>query len=292
MGFLLIEMEKRKTIADRAILEGIALHSGKEVKLKVAPAPPGTGIIFKRIDLADQPEIEVNPGQVVAARRCTALGLINNGQAEIKVSTVEHLMSAIWAFEIDDLYLELSGAETPVGDGSALIFYNLFKEIGIVEQPGKKFIYQVDEPLYVRKGNAYLTILPDDKFRVSYTLDYDHPVIGTSFFEFTEDDNFIETVGRARTFGFAREVEKLHSRGLALGGNLDNAVLVGDHKTVNELRYPDEFVRHKVLDLIGDMALNGQIKGHLLAVRSGHSLHVELASKISEKIMQEVNFNE
>ncbi len=133
-----------------------------------------------------------------------------------------------------------------------------------------------------------MTILPYDGFKITYTLDYDHPVIGTQFFEFDMDeDSFIDDIAKARTFGFAREVKILHNKGLALGGSLDNAVLIGDDETVNPLRYPDEFVRHKILDLIGDMALNGFIRGHIITVRSGHSLHVELAQEINKKLREE-----
>ena len=129
-----------------------------------------------------------------------------------------------------------------------------------------------------------MTLIPYDGFKISYTLDYDHPVIGTQYLEFDDQDNsFIEEIASARTFGFEKEVKALHKRGLALGGSLDNAVLIGEKDTVNSLRYPDEFVRHKIIDVIGDMALNGFIKGHIITIRSGHTLHIELANEIRKK---------
>jgi UDP-3-O-[3-hydroxymyristoyl] N-acetylglucosamine deacetylase len=273
----------QKTLVSEIDYSGIALHSGKDVNIKCLPAEADSGIVFRRIDLPDRPEIKADALKVVSTRRCTSIGLPDDDA--LKVHTIEHLMAAIWAMKIDNMIIEIDNAETPVGDGSALAFIELFRKAGISELKQPRKIRKIRKPLWAKKGKMYLVILPYAGFKISYTLDYDHPVIGTQFFEFDQaEDSFIDEIAPARTFGFAREVEALHRKGLALGGSLGNAVLVDDEKTVNSLRFPDEFVRHKILDVTGDMALNGFIQGHIIAVRSGHFLHVELAKKIRSHI--------
>lgn len=273
----------QKTIARPLEYSGIALHTGKEVKMRCLPAEANSGVIFRRVDLAGKPEIKAEPGNVVSTKRCTSIGLKEDPATT--VHTIEHIMAALWAADIDNIIIELDNAETPVADGSALPYIELIQEAGVKELAEERQIKKIEEPLWVRKEDMYLVILPYEGFKVSYTLVYDHPVIGTQFAEYEKGiDEFITEIAPARTFGLEREVELLHKRGLALGGSLDNAVLVADDKTVNPLRFSDEFVRHKILDLVGDMFLNGFIAGHLLAVRSGHFLHVELAKKIYEKV--------
>lgn len=277
------EGDLQQTILNPIQHSGIALHTGHEVNIKCLPAEANTGIVFRRIDLPSKPEIKVNPWQVVSTRRCTSIGV--DGSDSPGVHTVEHMMAALWALQIDNLVIEIDGPETPVGDGSAYPFIELLEEVGVKELSTPRLVGVVEEPIWVRKGNAYMIVLPYQGFKISYTLDYDHPVLGTQFFEFDSiESSFIEEIARARTFGFKREVETLHKKGLALGGSLDNAVLIGEESTINSLRYSDEFVRHKVLDVIGDMTLNGFIAGHIIAVRSGHSLHVKLARKINKKL--------
>lgn len=273
----------QQTIKNTVEFTGIALHSGKDIKIKMIPGEIDSGIIFRRIDLPGSPEIKANPEHVVSTKRCTSIGL---GEDTV-VHTVEHIMAACWAMGIDNLIIEINGPETPVGDGSSYPFIKLLQKAGQKEQSQKRKVYSVEEPIWVKKDDMYLVVLPYDGFKISYTLDYDHPVIGTQLFEFDKDQNsFIDEIARARTYGFEKEVKALHRRGLALGGSLDNAVLIGENDTVNPLRFPDEFVRHKVLDVIGDMALNGFIEGHIMTVRSGHTLHVELARKISQKFKE------
>lgn len=275
----------QKTIARPLEYSGIALHTGKEVKMRCLPAEANSGVIFRRVDLGQEVEIKAEPGNVVSTRRCTSIGLKED--PAITVHTIEHLMAALWASDIDNIIIELDNPETPVADGSALPYIELIQEIGVKELREERKILKVEEALWVEKGDMYLVILPYDGFKVSYTLVYDHPVIGTQFAEYEQGLNdFIKEIAPARTFGFEREVELLHKRGLALGGSLDNAVLVADDRTVNPLRFSDEFVRHKIMDLVGDMFLNGFIAGHIIAVRSGHYLHVELARKIHEKHQQ------
>ncbi|HLV08974.1 MAG TPA: UDP-3-O-acyl-N-acetylglucosamine deacetylase, partial [Halanaerobiales bacterium] len=167
--------------------------------------------------------------------------------------------------------------------GSALPFVNLIEKTGVRKQAQKRVIREIKEPLWVRKKDMYIVALPGDGFKISYTMDYNHPVIGTLFFEYQAGSvSFSEELAPARTFGFEREVELLQKKGLALGGSLENAVLVAEEDTVNSLRFPDEFIRHKVLDLIGDMALNGYLKGHIIAVKSGHFLNIKLARLIKD----------
>lgn len=278
----------QKTIVTPLEYSGIALHTGKEVNMRCLPAEANSGIIFRRVDLEGHPEIKAEPGNVVSTRRCTSIGLKDD--PAVTVHTIEHIMAALWACDIDNIIIELDNPETPVADGSALPYVELIRQTGVKELEEERQIIKVDEPLWVRKGDMYLVILPYEGFKISYTLVYDHPVIGTRFFEYEKGVNdFIGEIAPARTFGFEREVELLHKRGLALGGSLENAVLIGDDRTINPLRFNDEFVRHKILDIVGDMFLNGFIEGHLLAVRSGHFLHVELARKIYDKFKQNIS---
>lgn len=277
------EGEIQKTIAEPTNYSGIALHTGKEVNITCLPAEADSGIVFRRVDLADKPKIKASAENVVSTKRCTSIGIKGSSA---KVHTVEHIMAALWASGIDNVIIEIDNAETPVADGSALSFLKMFSKAGVKKLNKKRKIWHIEEPVWAEKGNMKIMILPYDGFKISYTLDYDHPAIGTQFFEFDADkDSFMDEIAPARTFGFKREVEALHNKGLALGGSLDNAVLIGDKKTVNPLRFTDEFVRHKILDVTGDMNLNSYIRGHIVAIRSGHYLHVELAKKINRNII-------
>ena len=281
-----IEKEKQKTLKKEIIIKGTALHSGKDAEIRLKAAPADTGIVFYRSDLAEKIELKAEPGSVVNLVRNTTIG--SQKIKEAKVSTVEHLMAAIWGSGIDNLEIEVSGPEIPVIDGSAYPYYQQLLQNGLQEQQQMRKVFKVEAPIYARQDDSYITVLPYDGFKISYTLDYQHPVIGSSYFEFDADKiDFAEEIAKARTFGFAAEVEKLHEQGLALGGSLENAVLIEETKTVNPLRFENEFVRHKILDVIGDMFLNGRIMGHIIAVKSGHRLHVKLAEKIREKMLEE-----
>jgi len=285
---LYIEKGAQKTLKNEIVVEGIALHSGKDAEIKIKPAAPDTGVVFYRADLDKKIKVPARPGSVVNLMRNTTLGSTKN--ENVKISTVEHLMAALWGVGIDNVEIEVSGSEIPVIDGSAYPYFQKVKEAGLKEQSKKRSYFEIEEPLFEREEASYITILPYQGFKISYTLDYDHPVVGTSFFEYEEaKDDFAEEISKARTFGFASEVQRLHEQGLALGGSLDNAVLIDEDTTVNPLRFENEFVRHKILDVIGDMALNGRIRGHIIAVKSGHRLHVKLARKIREKMLEEEN---
>ena len=283
-----IENGKQKTLRKEILIEGIALHSGKEAGIRLKAAPADTGIVFYRSDLDKKVKLKAEPGAVVNLVRNTTIG--SREIKEAKVSTVEHLMAAIWGSGIDNLEIEVSGPEIPVIDGSAYPYYQRILACGLKEQQYLRRIFKIEEPIFARQDDSYITILPYPGFKISYTLDYQHPVIGSSYFEFdAEKIDFAEEIAKARTFGFAAEVEKLHEQGLALGGSLENAILIEETKAVNPLRYKNEFVRHKILDVIGDMFLNGRIKGHIIAVKSGHRLHVKLAEKIRGKMLEEEN---
>lgn len=283
-----IEKDKQTTLKNELSIAGVALHSGKNAEIKLRAAAPNTGIVFYRSDLKEKIKIKAEPGTVVNLVRNTTIG--SRKIKEAKISTIEHLMAAVWGSGIDNLEIEVSGPEIPVIDGSAYPYFDKITSAGLQEQQQLRKVYQVEAPIYARQDDSYITVLPYDGFKISYTLDYQHPVIGSSYFEFeSKKMDFGREIARARTFGFAEEVEKLHQQGLALGGSLENAVLIEETKTVNPLRFENEFVRHKILDVIGDMFLNGRIRGHILAVKSGHRLHVKLAEKIREKMLEEEN---
>ena len=288
MTDLYIENEAQQTLKKEIVVEGISLHSGEDAKIRLMPAAENTGIVFYRADLDKKVKVKAKPASVVNLIRNTTIG--SHKIKEAKISTIEHLMAAIWGSGIDNLEIEVSGPEIPVIDGSAFPYYQELSKSGTQKQKSKRRVYQIEETIFAREEDSYIAILPYDGFKISYTLDYDHPVIGSSYFEFEAAKmDFAEEISKARTFGFASEVEKLHEQGLALGGSLDNAVLIEADKTVNPLRFENEFVRHKILDVVGDMFLNGRIRGHIMAVKSGHRLHVKLAEKIREKMLEEEN---
>jgi UDP-3-O-[3-hydroxymyristoyl] N-acetylglucosamine deacetylase len=288
MTDLYIENEVQQTLKKEIVVQGISLHSGKDAEIRLIPAAENTGIVFYRADLDKKIKISAEPASVVNLIRNTTIG--SKEIKEAKISTIEHLMAAIWGSGIDNLEIEVSGPEIPVIDGSAFPYYQEMIKSCLKKQQAKRKVYQIEETIFAREEDSYIAILPYDGFKISYTLDYDHPVIGSSYFEFDAAKmNFAEEISKARTFGFAFEIEKLHEQGLALGGSLDNAILIEETKTVNSLRFENEFVRHKILDVVGDMFLNGRIRGHIMAVKSGHRLHVKLAEKIREKMLEEEN---
>jgi len=288
MTDLYIENGVQQTLKKEIVVEGISLHSGEGAKIRLIPAAENTGIVFYRADLDNQVKVTAEPASVVSLIRNTTIG--SHKIKEAKISTIEHLMAAIWGSGLDNLEIEVSGPEIPVIDGSAFPYYQELIKSGLKKQKAQRKEYQIESTIFAREEESYIAILPYDGFKISYTLDYDHPVIGSSYFEFDAAKmDFAEEIAKARTFGFASEVERLHEQGLALGGSLDNAVLIEANKTVNPLRFKNEFVRHKILDVVGDMFLNGRIRGHIMAVKSGHRLHVKLAEKIREKMLEEEN---
>jgi UDP-3-O-[3-hydroxymyristoyl] N-acetylglucosamine deacetylase len=270
-------MLRQRTIKSAIKSTGVGLHTGKKVVMTLRPAQPETGIVFRRIDLAHPVDIRAQATAVTDTRLCSAL---EGGGA--KVATVEHLMSALAGLGIDNLYVDLDGPEVPIMDGSAGPFVYLLQASGIQEQRAPKRFFRIRRPIEVRDGDKWARFEPYDGFRVSFSIVFDHPVFERSTQSLTVD--FAETpyakdVARARTFGFAQDVEALRNAGLALGGSLDNAVVLDEYRVLNSdgLRYADEFVKHKVLDAIGDLYLIGHpLIGAFSAHKSGHALNNQL----------------
>lgn len=274
-------LTNQRTIKGAVSYSGIGLHTGNETTITFKPAPEDTGIRFIRTDLAGSPAILADIDHVVDISRGTSIG--QNG---FKIHTVEHVLAAIAGLGIDNLYAELDGNEPPAADGSSRPFLECLRSAGIVEQEKKKDYFVVDSPITFSDGDKELFVIPYQGFKISYTIDYPHPLVGTRFLSLEiTPDTFDHEISAARTFAFIDEVEMLKSYGLIKGGSLENAIVIGDDGILNEetLRFEDEFVRHKILDLIGDLFLVGKpILGHVYASKSGHATHVELAKRLRE----------
>jgi UDP-3-O-[3-hydroxymyristoyl] N-acetylglucosamine deacetylase len=270
-------MIRQRTIKSTIKSTGVGLHTGRKVVMTLRPAQPDTGIVFRRIDLERPVDIRADARAVTDTRLCSAL---EGGGA--KVATVEHLMSALAGLGIDNLYVDLAGPEVPIMDGSAGPFVFLLQSAGIEEQRAPKRFFRIRRPVEVRDGDKWARFDPYDGFRVSFSIVFDHPVFERSTQSLTIDFGetaYAKEVARARTFGFAQDVEALRNAGLALGGSLDNAVVLDEYRVLNAdgLRYADEFVKHKVLDAIGDLYLVGHpVVGAFSAHKSGHALNNQL----------------
>ncbi|NLR75041.1 UDP-3-O-acyl-N-acetylglucosamine deacetylase [Leeia aquatica] len=274
-------MIKQRTLKAPVRATGLGLHSGVKVEMWLHPAPVDHGIVFRRIDLPGQPCIQAKPEFVNDTRLSSTLV-----DGEVRVGTVEHLMSALAGLGIDNLLVELSDQEVPLMDGSAAPFIFLMQQAGIVEQAGHKRFVRIKQPVRVEVGDKWVELLPHDGYRVSLTIEFRHPAIQKSdqtvHIDFA-NASFIEEISRARTFGFMHEVEWMRSQGLALGGSLDNAVVLDEYRVLNSdgLRYENEFVRHKVLDAIGDLYLLGfPLIGEFRGFKSGHALNNQLLRKL------------
>lgn len=270
-------MIKQQTLKNTIRATGVGLHSGKKIFLTLCPAPINTGIVFRRVDLNPVVEIKATAENVSETTLSTTLG-----QGEAKVSTVEHLLSALAGLGIDNLYIEVSAPEVPIMDGSAGPFVFLIESAGIEQQNAPKEFIRIKKKISVSDGDKTATFTPYNGFKVGFSIDFDHPVIDKQN-QYTEVDfsstSFVREVSRARTFGFMRDIEYLRANNLALGGSMDNAIVIDEFKILNEdgLRYEDEFVKHKVLDAIGDLyllgkSLIGEFQGH----KSGHGLNNKL----------------
>jgi UDP-3-O-[3-hydroxymyristoyl] N-acetylglucosamine deacetylase len=263
---------RQRTLLRTVNCVGVGLHSGRDLSLTLKPAAAGTGIVFRRVDLAGAPEIPARFDHVVDATMCTTLGTKDG----VRVSTVEHLMAAFAGCHVDNAIVEVDGPEIPVMDGSAAPFVFLIECAGTVEQDSRRTIIEILKPVRVELGGKVAELLPSDTFTVAFEIDFNSGAISHQAIELElVNGTFNKEVARARTFGFAEDVEKLQAAGLALGGSLDNAVVVEGDKILNAdgLRYQDEFVRHKVLDAVGDLKLaGGDIRGAYRGVRAGHQL--------------------
>jgi UDP-3-O-[3-hydroxymyristoyl] N-acetylglucosamine deacetylase / 3-hydroxyacyl-[acyl-carrier-protein] dehydratase len=269
----------QRTLGTSASLAGTALHTGKKVTLNLHPAPPGSGRRFKRLDLPDEPVIEAKIENVQMVDRATTLA-----QGNIKVHTVEHVLAALAGMEVDNALIEMDSNEPPIGDGSAAPYLELVKKAGIVDQPAPRISFEVDQPLHVEtKSGSLMTIVPDDRYRVSCT--HVGPEGRFTQFMSTEitPEIFENEIAAARTFVFYEDVKPLMDKGLIQGGSLENAVVIRGEQVLGKesLRFKDEFVRHKILDIVGDLALFGRsIKGHVIAVKPGHAANTDLAKAL------------
>jgi UDP-3-O-[3-hydroxymyristoyl] N-acetylglucosamine deacetylase len=266
----------QRTIRRSIHCTGIGLHSGLKVSLALKPAAADTGIRFVRADLG----VEI-PATLkhLGPKHILQTSLVNGAAS---VDTVEHLLSALRGLGIDNVIVELNQAEVPIMDGSAAPWVYLIQEAGVKELAAVRKVLRVTRAVTVEKGDKSISIFPSEGFKVSYAIQFDHPMLRSQqkTLEITETA-FINEIAPARTFGFLKEVEMLRQRGLALGGSLDNAVVLGETGVLNPLRFEDEFVRHKMLDVVGDLALVGhQIVGHVSVQRGGHALHTELAAEL------------
>ena len=267
-------MIKQRTLKSVIRATGVGLHTGDKVYLALRPAPADTGIIFRRVDLDPVVEISADPQHVGDTRLSTSVEM--NG---VKVSTVEHLMAAFAGLGIDNAYVDLTAAEVPIMDGSAAPFVFLMQSAGIEEQNRAKKFLRVIKTVEVRNGDKWARFEPFEGFKVSFTINFDHPIFLNSKQSASVDfssSSFVKEVSRARTFGFMSDLEEMRKAGLAQGGSLDNAIVLNDFNIVNEdgLRYGDEFVKHKVLDAIGDLYLLGHpMIGEFTAHKSGHALN-------------------
>ena len=273
-------MTSQRTLRRSITCAGIGLHSGHRVTLMLRPAPADHGIRFRRADLGGL-EIPARVEHVASLNYATGLSV-----AGASVETVEHLLAALVSQGVDNVTIELNTPEVPIMDGSAAPFVYLLQEAGIKKLSAPRRFLKVLRPVSIARGDKHIAIYPADEFRISYTIGFDHPLLRhQSRSVVITPDTFAEDLAPARTFGFLKDLEMLRQQGLTLGGSLDNAVVLGETGVLNNtLRFEDEFVRHKILDAIGDLALIGTpIIGHVVAHRGGHALHTALGTRLLEE---------
>jgi UDP-3-O-[3-hydroxymyristoyl] N-acetylglucosamine deacetylase len=266
--------------------DGIGLFSGEKVSITLCPGEDNTGVVFQRIDLPHQPYLPARSEFVQGTPRCTVIG---NGKDSVQ--TVEHLLAALRAYGVDNVLIQITGSEVPIFDGSSQRFIELIESAGVCETSASKEIYILQSPIYWSQGDIHLIALPSDEYRISYTLHYPHSnLIGTQFYSFVlEQNRFINEIASCRTFSLYEEIAPMIEKGLVKGGSLDNAVLIKGGEVVNPggLRFPDEMVRHKVLDLIGDLSLVPHFLAHVVAIRSGHASNNAFAKLLLNHIKME-----
>ncbi|HSW72221.1 MAG TPA: UDP-3-O-acyl-N-acetylglucosamine deacetylase [Chlamydiales bacterium] len=278
----------QKTIQKEVEISGIGLFTGKKAHLRLVPGKVGTGIIFCRKDLPHQPLISAIVSNVRKTPRCTTLH--ENGEGAT-ITMVEHLLSALKAYGIDNLRIELDGPEIPVGDGSAKVFVELIEKSGILLQPEEKKVYSLDRPIHFSEGDTHLVALPSNEFKISYTLHYPHSTfLKSQYYSLSlNEGSFKEAISTCRTFSLYEEIAPLLEKGLLKNVGLENGVVIKGDGVMNPegLRFPDEMVRHKILDLIGDLSLVGcPFYAHILSIRSGHSSNVSFASLLRDHFLK------
>lgn len=278
---------KQRTIKEPVVFSGIGIHTCKEVNLRFSPAKEGTGIVFKRTDLPGEPVIPATVEYVLDTARSTTIGI-----KDIRIHTVEHVLSAVKAFNLDNLCIEISNIEPPVGNGSADVFVDMIEKAGILEQESSTPIIKLQKPLYYSEEDIQLIALPSEAYRISYTLSYPKsPFLRGQFFSlFLNPENFKKEIAPCRTFSLYEELSVLIDRGLIKGGSLDNAVVIRDDAVLSKggLFFSDEMARHKILDLIGDLSLIGfDLHAHVIAIRSGHPSNFAFAKILYNHIKME-----
>ena len=282
---------KQRTLKDEIGCTGIGLHSGEKIRINIRPAPCDTGIRFVRTDLSGHPIIEARFDNVSDTTLATTIGFDG-----CRVSTIEHLMAAFYGLGIDNAVVELDGPEVPIMDGSSAPFVFLVKSAGIKEQKDPKRFIVIKKTFKIDDGNRSICVYPSKELKISYMIDFQHPLLRNQEFELRfSGGDFVREISKARTFGFLKDVETLKANGLARGGSLDNAVVIDDFRIINEdgLRFNDEFVRHKILDFIGDLALiQSPIIGHFVVKKSGHFLNQQMLTSLmqSKKHWKEYSF--
>jgi len=274
----------QRTLKQAISATGVGLHSGERVKLTLLPAAPDTGIVFRRTDLPEPVDVKVEPALVNDTRLSSTL-VTDTG---VRVGTIEHLMSALAGFGIDNLVVEVTAAEIPIMDGSAAPFIYLLQSAGVVEQTVAKRFIRIKQPLEIVEGDKWVRLEPLDGFKITLSIEFNHPAFNLAPQKVEIDfasSSYLDEISRARTFGFMHEVEYMRQHGLGLGGSLDNAIVIDDEYVLNPegLRFPDEFVRHKILDAIGDL----YIIGHpLIAAFSGHKSGHAMNNKLLRKLLE------
>ena len=273
---------QQTTLAAEAMYNGIGLHSGREVHMLLKPAPADTGLVFVRTDIEGRPQIHATAANVTSTMRATTVE--ENG---CRIFTIEHLMSAFHALGIDNCYIEIDAEEPPVADGSALAFYQTMQAAGKAELAATRRELVIDKAYRIDddEHNRFVMVVPYDGFRVSFTSVNPHKLIGVQYENFEVTPELYEReIAPARTIAYEKEIDALHSMGLGLGGTLESVIVYNDEGWLNPLHFADELVRHKILDVIGDLRLAGPIRGHVIAVASGHALNTSLAKKLQEAL--------
>lgn len=269
---------KQHTIGRVMHYEGNGLHSGMPVKMTMNPAPCGTGIVFRRVDLPGQPTVAAKSEFVTNTNRQTTLEC-----GEAKVFTVEHVLSALYALEIDNCVIEMDSPEPPVGDGSGKVFADMVLEAGITDQEEEVSILSVKEAINIYEDKKFIACLPYDGLRITFTSVNPHPLLGTQMVDVViTPSSYMKEIASARTIGFTWELEAMQKMGLAKGGTLENAVVYSETDCLSVPRFPDELVRHKILDILGDISLVGPVHGHIIAVMGSHHLNALLSSQLEK----------
>ena len=281
--------KQQRSLKTSASLNGIGLFTGMKSEIKLKPAPEGTGIVFQRMDLPGKPCLPAQVDYVCETPRCTILG-----SDKFQVQTVEHILSAIKAYDLDNLIIEIDGPEIPSCDGSSMPLVDLIEKAGIVSQGSTKKIHHLEAPVFWSKGGVHLVALPSEEFRISYTLNYPNSdLLKSQFFTVHVDEQtYKEEIAPARTFSLYEEIVPLIEKGSIKGGRLDNAVIIKGDSILNPegVRYPDEMVRHKILDLLGDLSLVGEsFIAHIIAIRSGHFSNTSFAKELVSNFKMETH---